>query len=130
MKKVIPLFSLALILSACGSTSKTNKATKKIAANPTTYANSITSADLKTALYQYASDEFQGRETGKPGQKMAVNFLKDHYIKFGIPAAKKDGNYFQDVPLQLMSAPDIDVTINGKNFKKIGKERKRHNNRR
>ncbi|AEH02035.1 M28 family metallopeptidase [Lacinutrix sp. 5H-3-7-4] len=119
MKKVISLFSIATLLIACGTTNNTKTVNKKVEANPTTYANTITAQDLKTALYKYASDEFQGRETGQPGQKLAVEFLKNHYIKYGVPAAKQDGDYFQNVPLKLMSAPDITVTVNGKTFKQV-----------
>lgn len=122
MKKVLSLLAIAILISACNSTSSSSSKTIKSPqkeVNPTKYANTITSSDLKTALYTYAGDEFEGRETGKPGQKMAVNFLKDHYIQYGIPAAQKDGNYFQNVPLEVMSVPDVDFSINGKAFKNI-----------
>lgn len=125
MKKMLSLFVIALLLSSCNATktksSSSKKATLKKAAlkkvaDPSIYANTITIADLKTALYKYASDEFQGRETGAEGQKMAVNFIKEHYEKFGIPAAKANGNYFQDVPLQVLSIPEVNLTIAGKEY--------------
>ena len=28
----------------------------------------------------YASDEFEGRNTGQPGQKKAVEYLKSYYV--------------------------------------------------
>ncbi len=119
MKKIISVFVITAFLVACGT--KKNVATqsaetKKVERNPVAYANTITADDLKTALYTYASDEFQGRETGKPGQKLAVNFLKDHYIKYDIPAAKSDGNYFQEVPLDIMKKPEVTVTVNDKPY--------------
>ena len=46
------------------------------------YANTITSKELMENLYVYSSDYFQGRETGTIGQKRAVNFLKDFYIRY------------------------------------------------
>ena len=36
------------------------------------YMESITSNELQDLLYVYASDEFEGRDTGEPGQKKAV----------------------------------------------------------
>ena len=45
------------------------------------FAKTITQKELKKQLYTYASDEFEGRNTGEPGQKKAVAFLKDFYIK-------------------------------------------------
>ena len=58
------------------------------------YANSITLDELKDKLYTYSSDEFQGRETGKEGQKIAVEYLKNHYINNGIESLISD-SYFQ-----------------------------------
>ncbi|WP_299436761.1 M28 family peptidase [uncultured Aquimarina sp.] len=120
MKKVISVLAITALIAACGTTkntTSTSSETKKVVSNPVTYANTITAEDLKTALYTYASDEFQGRETGKPGQKMAINFLKEHYIKYGVPAAKSDGNYFQEVPLDIMKNPEVALSVNGKDFK-------------
>jgi hypothetical protein len=121
MKRVLSFFTIATILVACGSTSSPSKVQKttKVSANPVTYAETITASDLKTLLYTYASDEFQGRETGEEGQKMAVNFLKEQYIEDGIPAAKSDGNYFQNVPLEVLSAPNVSFSINGKTYTAI-----------
>ncbi|WP_299890889.1 M28 family metallopeptidase [uncultured Lacinutrix sp.] len=119
MKKITIILGAALLLAACGTSNNSTTKKNKVVANASTYASSITSADLKTALYKYASDEFEGRETGKPGQKMAVNFIKEHYMKYGVAAAKSDGNYFQEVPLELMSAPGILVDVNGVKYKQV-----------
>lgn len=62
------------------------------------YAQTITSNELKTHLYKYASDEFEGRETGTEGQKKAVNFLADYYKSQGIVSPQKDSSYFQTIP--------------------------------
>ncbi|MBQ4819288.1 M28 family peptidase [Aquimarina sp. MMG016] len=119
MKKTLSVLAISVLIAACGTTKNTTNKTSetpKKTINPVTYASTITAEDLKTALYTYASDDFEGRETGQPGQKKAVNFLKDHYIKYGVPAAKSDGNYFQEVPLDLMEVPDVGLTVNGKSF--------------
>lgn len=72
---------------------------KQIAtANLTEYGSSITSTELKEHLYTFASDEFMGRETGKPGQKKAANYLKTEYIKAGISSPLGEKNYYQDIP--------------------------------
>ena len=39
------------------------------------YMNTITVEELKEHLYFLASDDFEGRETSKPGQKKAAAFL-------------------------------------------------------
>ena len=101
MKKLLFIFGVSGILFSCGSSQKSTstQTAKNTTADPVTYANSITADELKEALYVYASDEFEGRETGEPGQKKAVNFLKDHYVAQGIPSAMGNNDYFQEVPL-------------------------------
>lgn len=62
------------------------------------YMKTITEAELKEMLYVYASDEMEGRNTGEPGQKKAVAYLRDYYKAQNIPSGTKDGNYYQIVP--------------------------------
>lgn len=62
------------------------------------YANSITADELKEHLYTFSSDEFQGREAGEPGQKMAAEYLKKAYQKLGLPSALGGDDYYQEVP--------------------------------
>ncbi|TYB74318.1 M28 family peptidase [Bizionia myxarmorum] len=117
MKKSVILLSATLLAFSCGSTQeKQTTAKTPEPANPIEYGNTITSAELKEMLYIYASDEFEGRLTGAKGQKMAVEYLKQQYINMDVKAAKADGNYFQDVPLEIMEAPKVNFTVNGKTF--------------
>jgi hypothetical protein len=62
------------------------------------YASTITSEELKTELYKFSADEFQGRETGAPGQKLAATFLKDYYQNEGIASPLGDSLYYQNIP--------------------------------
>ena len=48
-------------------------------------------------MFTYASDEFEGRDTGTPGQKKAVNYLKDFYVSQGIGSPIAEGDYFQEI---------------------------------
>lgn len=116
MKK-ITLVCFALVF-ACNTSQKTvsEKPGKIDSLSPVTYAATITQDDLKEHLYTYASDAFEGRETGKPGQKKAVEYLKAHYVSLGIPAAKNDGDYFQKVPLQVANVPVGSVTLSNQVF--------------
>lgn len=118
--KNIAFLALGLAM-ACNSSQPTvsesaGTPTRAEVSDPTTYAETITEAELKKHLYTYASDEFEGRETGKPGQKKAVEYLKAEYEGMDIPAAKKDGNYFQKVPLEVSQLPTGSVTVNGKEY--------------
>ena len=67
----------------------------------TDYANTITTQELKEHLYVYASDYFGGRETGTKGQKIAVDFLRDYYIRQNIPPAMGTELYFQKMKLRI-----------------------------
>lgn len=118
MKKIS--FLLVALAFSCNSFQKTvndaaTEVNKKIV-SPTAYGESITENELKEHLYIYASDEFEGRETGEPGQKKAIAYLKAAYEKLGIPAAKSDGNYFQEVPLEINKLPIGNLSLKGKKY--------------
>jgi hypothetical protein len=66
------------------------------------YANTITSTELKEHLYRFASEEFQGREVGTEGQKLAANFLKAYYITEDIPTPLDNSDYFQRIPKDIL----------------------------
>ena len=50
---------------------------------------------------------------GKPGQKKAVEYLKKHYVNLGIPSPLGKSDYFQEVPLEVMKTPKVNLNING-----------------
>ena len=107
MKKILLLTSALLMMFSCQK-----EATKEDVVN---YGSSITQDELKEHLYIYASDEFEGRDTGNPGQKKAVDYIKKHYESLGIKPVI-EGNYFQNVPLNLVKTPKVTITNNGKSF--------------
>ena len=94
-----------------GCSSSQNKKTSTNTGNPADYATIIISNDLKEALYTYASDEFEGRETGEPGQKKAVEFIKDHYVALGIPSPIAADDYFQEIPTEHLR-PNLNPSEN------------------
>lgn len=112
MKKL--LYLALLVAIGCGTYQKTSEKKDVKNVDPVPYANTITETELKTHLYTYASDEFEGRDTGEPGQKKAVAYLRDEYKNLKIPAAQEDGDYFQNVPLQKGADLNSTLTINGK----------------
>ncbi|MCL6296068.1 M28 family metallopeptidase [Jejuia spongiicola] len=93
MKKLSFLFCAIILITSCRSSQ--NKNAKK---DVTDYAKTITESELKEMLYTYASDEFEGRRTGEPGQKKAIEFIKKHYVDNKIPSPITEGDYFQEVP--------------------------------
>jgi Zn-dependent M28 family amino/carboxypeptidase len=75
--------------------------------DPMTYANTITTDELTEQLYIYASDSLEGRDTGKPGQKKAVNYLRDQYMAMGVEGGMPDGSYFQPIPGTAFNRPSL-----------------------
>ena len=77
------------------------------------FAETITENELKEHLYTYASDEFEGRDTGSKGQKLAVAYLKDFYVSQNIGTAQSNGSYFQKVPVSMNKTPEGSIEIDG-----------------
>ena len=88
--------------------------------NVTEYANSITADELKDLLYVYASDYFEGRETGARGQKKAIDFIRQFYTTHGIGAAQGTENYFQPMELnikgKMVKTENVAAIIEGNEF--------------
>ncbi|WP_034059237.1 M28 family peptidase [Lacinutrix jangbogonensis] len=66
------------------------------------YSKSITPEDLKSRLTLFASEEFQGRGTGKEGQKKAADYLRNFYKTNGIAPAINDSTYYQTIPADFL----------------------------
>ena len=49
------------------------------------YAQTITIEDLEKHLVFLTSDSLEGRETGKPGQKIAAQYIANHFESIGMP---------------------------------------------
>lgn len=116
MKKFL-LICTGLALSCNGGSQKTiaeNTALAPERPDVLSLAASISESELKEHLYTYASDEFEGRETGTEGQKKAIAYLKSAYEALEIPAAQKNGDYFQKVPLEMAKLPSGTITVSGK----------------
>jgi Zn-dependent M28 family amino/carboxypeptidase len=86
----------------------------------TDFAASITAKELKENLYVYASDYFQGRETGTVGQRRAVDFLQNFYSTQGIEEAKGTDNYTQPMKLNIkgveVETENVAAIIKGSKF--------------
>ncbi|MDA9306226.1 M28 family metallopeptidase [Flavobacteriaceae bacterium] len=88
--------------------------------NVTEYAKSITPNELKELLYVYASDYFEGRETGTRGQKKAVDFIRQFYSSHAINAAQGTEDYFQPMELnikgEMVKTENVAAIIEGSEF--------------
>lgn len=57
------------------------------------YASQISLDSLKHHLEIVASDEFEGRETGRKGQKMAAEYIANEIERYGLEAVGDSGYY-------------------------------------
>ncbi|WP_452220881.1 M28 family metallopeptidase [Lacinutrix salivirga] len=107
--KIYLLLSAFALVGSCATTKYSTKVENlktSIQVNDSTiinkYANTITSNQLKTNLFVFASDSMQGRRVGEEGQKKATQFLQDFYIAEGIKPAINDSTYFQTIPKEFL----------------------------
>jgi hypothetical protein len=102
MKKIsLCIASLAIIAGACAQKNT----------NPEKYAKYISADDARKHLSILASDEFEGRETGKPGAEKAANYIAGEFKKLGLQAPV-NGSYFLDIPL-VENSTKISFSLNG-----------------
>jgi Zn-dependent M28 family amino/carboxypeptidase len=102
IKKILFIASTFTFIT-CGTSLSTAKMENENIDAAAKYAATITAKDLGTHLFIYASDEFEGRNTGEPGQKKAVDYLKNFYVEELIVSAIGDDDYFQEVPAKWLN---------------------------
>lgn len=102
MKNLIFLYTLYLVFTSCNSTKIIEETNIYSSNSATTYANTITLNELKENLYIFASDEYEGRNTGEAGQKKAAEFIKDNYIKNKVSSPIAEDDYFQEIPKSFL----------------------------
>lgn len=78
------------------------------------YLKYIDEADMKKHLSILASDEYEGRNTGEKGQKMAAEYLANRFTELGL-TAPVNGSYFQKFELDKTSLAEFRIeTLTGK----------------
>jgi Zn-dependent M28 family amino/carboxypeptidase len=84
--------------------------------NPTAmkYAKIVSPELAKKHLSIIASDEYEGRETGKPGADKAAHYIANEFKSLGLQPIV-NGSYFFDVPLSEKTSK-IAFTANGQSF--------------
>ncbi|MDC0201612.1 M28 family metallopeptidase [Flavobacteriales bacterium] len=78
----------------------------------TKYSKTISIEDLEKHLKILASDSLEGRETGQKGQKMAADYIMNHFKNIGIPPYKGK-TYYQKFKVKnsrhMCKCDDCDV---------------------
>ncbi len=79
------------------------------------YANTITIEDAFKRLSILASDEFEGRETGKAGAQKAAAYIESQFKEFGL-TAPVNNSYFQRLDLKAKRPIRHFAKLNGKDL--------------
>ncbi|WP_026753092.1 M28 family peptidase [Sediminibacter sp. Hel_I_10] len=85
------------------------------------YAETITADELKTHVYAFSSDAFEGRRSGEVGHHKAAHFLKNYYLQNQIASPFGGEHYFQAIPesffsRDLKSSENVLAYIEGSEF--------------
>lgn len=83
------------------------------------YAKYITAEDLKAHLSILASDEFEGRETGKRGNDKAADYIATQFKNSGIEAKGAPNSFLQDVAFTFSSWDSTSIYIKGSRYKHL-----------
>jgi len=102
MKKHILYLGLVALLS-CNASAQNKNAIK--------FSKTITKENAYEHLSVLASDEYEGRETGKKGAWMAADYIRNHFKSFGLKGPV-NGNYFQKIDMVNYDLAQI-LTVDG-----------------
>lgn len=106
--KALSLFLIGFGLTSCAMAQVDPLAQK--------YASEITVQSATKHLTILASDEFEGRDTGKPGGEKAAKYLEDEFRKLNL-TGPVNGSYRQAVELVESKFEVKGFSINGKDRK-------------
>ncbi|MCX2481231.1 M28 family peptidase [Pedobacter sp. MC2016-15] len=103
MNKQFLSTSLALLL--CLGCAAQNKTAEK-------FSTSINKDNAYKHLSVLASDEYEGRETGKKGAWMAADYIRDYFKSLSLKAPV-NGSYFQPIDMVSYNLSGMALSING-----------------
>jgi hypothetical protein len=82
-------------------------------------AETISAEDLNIYLSTLASEEFEGRETGQPGQKKAAAYIADFFKTNGLLTPNGQENYFQEINFLGERWTKIQLHANNKTYRHL-----------
>ncbi|MHC2990896.1 peptidase M28 [Pontibacter sp. HJ8] len=118
----------ALLTTGCATTPTTTGTTEttapvadaaKLRESAPKYAATITAADLSKHLHILASDEYEGRNTGEKGQKMAAEYIAREFREDGLMGPVKNSGtspYYQTFDLEKSQWGEGYITVGKQKF--------------
>jgi len=95
--------ALTAVLAGCGG------APEQAAVQGQIFSPAITESDFMALVNTLASDEFEGRAPGSPGEDKSVEYIRAQYERIGLVPGAADGTYFQTVPMVETTADESSV---------------------
>ena len=113
---IASLLGSGLLLGGCTQTAPPPPAASSTAAKiPLSAMPRIESAAVMNHIKTLASDEFEGRAPGSPGEEKTVQYLEAEFKKLGLQPGNTDGTYIQKVPLVGITGTEAKpLTVTGK----------------
>jgi Zn-dependent M28 family amino/carboxypeptidase len=117
-KTLLITLAAAAALTACKGEDAPATAPAADAAKPAGFAfkDALDPADFAEHVRVLASDEFEGRAPGTPGEEKTVAYLKAQFERMGLKPGNGD-SYFQVVPMMETTADEstaMTLDVNGK----------------
>ena len=86
-----------------------------VAASASEAIASVTTNDLLRHIQVLASDAFEGRAPGTPGEERTLDYLLKQFKAFGLRPGNPNGTYLQEVPLVgITGQPAAELRVAGK----------------
>ena len=101
--------ALAALIAACASEPSSSRASGADAPDDglARAARTITAPELAGHVATLASDAFEGRGPGTPGEERTVAYLTERFREIGLEPGNPDGTWVQSVPLVGMRATPL-----------------------
>lgn len=75
------------------------------------YAATVKAEDMERHLSILASDSLEGRETGTRGQKMAADYIKNHFQQLGLKGVGPEESFYQPFELEKRSWGEVYLKV-------------------
>jgi Zn-dependent M28 family amino/carboxypeptidase len=120
-RSLLLTLSVALSLAACNREAPAPEAAAPAPdttapAGTHVFSDAINAQDFAEMVKTLASDEFEGRAPGTPGEDKTVEYIKAQFERIGLKPGN-DGDWFQTVPMMETTADEsttMTVDVNGK----------------
>lgn len=115
------LLWLSLLLLSVGLSAQKNSPQSLSTSNEEAraLAATITVEDLTRHLTILSADDMEGRETGEPGQKKAMAYLKGEFQRMGLPPIGDNDDYFQRIVFSRQKWEKVDLKFQGESLRHL-----------